>query len=121
VDELVAAARAGGASVRLTMSGVPASLPPGVDLTAYRIVQEALSNARRHAPGADVEITLGFGAERLAIRVRDHGPGPAGDADGGHGLQGMRERVAMVGGSLHTGAAAGGGFVVEADLPVLRA
>ena len=117
VDELVSAARAGGSSVRLTMSGAPATLPPGVDLTAYRIVQEALSNARRHAPGADVEVTLGFGADRLAIRVRDHGPGPAGDSDG-HGLQGMRERVAMVGGSLHTGAAPGGGFAVEADLPV---
>jgi signal transduction histidine kinase len=88
-----------------------------VDLTAYRIVQEALSNARRHAPGADVEVTLGFGARRLAIRVRDHGPGPAGDGDG-HGLQGMRERVAMVGGSLSTGAANGGGFLVEAELPV---
>jgi signal transduction histidine kinase len=121
VDELVSAARAGGSSVRLTMSGARGALPPGVDLTAYRIVQEALSNARRHAPGADVEVTLGFGAGRLAIRVRDHGPGPAGDADSGHGLQGMRERVAMVGGSLRTGAAAGGGFVVEAELPVGRA
>ena len=117
VDELVSAARAGGSSVRLTMSGAGGPLPPGVDLTAYRIVQEALSNARRHAPGADVEVSLGFGAERLAIRVRDHGPGPAGDGDG-HGLQGMRERVAMVGGSLRTGEAAGGGFIVEADLPV---
>jgi len=119
LDELVSAARAGGSSVRLTMSGARASLPPGVDLTAYRIVQEALSNARRHAPGADVEVLLGFGAERLLIRVRDHGPGPGGDGDG-HGLQGMRERVAMVGGSLHTGEAAGGGFVVEANLPVAR-
>jgi signal transduction histidine kinase len=119
VDELVSAARAGGSSVRLTLSGAAAVLPPGVDLTAYRIVQEALSNARRHAPGADVDVTLGFGAGRLAIRVRDHGPGPAGDIDG-HGLQGMRERVAMVGGSLHTGAAPGGGFAVEADLPLTR-
>jgi signal transduction histidine kinase len=117
VDELVSAARAGGSSVRLTLSGAAAALPPGVDLTAYRIVQEALSNARRHAPGADVEVTLGFGGDRLAIRVRDHGPGPAGDIDG-HGLQGMRERVAMVGGSLHTGVAPGGGFAVEADLPL---
>jgi signal transduction histidine kinase len=116
VHDLVAAARAGGSAVRLTMSGMPPALPPGVDLTAYRIVQEALSNARRHAPGAAVEITLGYAAGRLRIRVRDHGPGPSGSGDG-HGLQGMRERVAMVGGSLHTGAAAGGGFIVEADLP----
>ncbi len=118
VDELVSAARAGGSSVRLTMSGAPGALPPGVDLTAYRIVQEALSNARRHAPGAAVDVTLGFGAELLAIRVRDHGPGPVDESADGHGLQGMRERVAMVGGSLHTGAASGGGFLVEADLPV---
>jgi signal transduction histidine kinase len=115
LDELVSGA--GGASVRLTMSGARAALPPGVDLTAYRIVQEALSNARRHAPGADVDVLLGFGARRLLIRVRDHGPGPAGNGDG-HGLQGMRERVATVGGSLHTGEAVGGGFVVEANLPV---
>ena len=120
VHDLVAAARAGGSAVQLTMSGVPAVLPPGVDLTAYRIVQEALSNARRHAPGAGVEVTLRFAAQRLQIRVRDHGPGPDGDAEAGHGLQGMRERVAMLAGTLHTGQATGGGFIVDADLPVGR-
>jgi signal transduction histidine kinase len=106
--------------VRLVLVGQVGRLPPGVDLTAYRIVQEALTNARRHAPGADVEIELRYTPDTLHLRVRDNGPGPPGPAaeSVGHGLLGMRERVAMVGGSLRTGAANGGGFVVEADLPI---
>jgi signal transduction histidine kinase len=120
LDELVAGARAAGTPVRLVLAGQVGRLPPGVDLTAYRIVQEALTNARRHAPGADVEIELRYTPDTLHLRVRDNGPGPPGPAaeSVGHGLLGMRERVAMVGGSLRTGAANGGGFVVEADLPI---
>jgi signal transduction histidine kinase len=120
LDELVAGARAAGTPVRLVLAGQVGRLPPGVDLTAYRIVQEALTNARRHAPGAEVEIELRSTPDTLHLRVRDNGPGPPGPAaeSVGHGLLGMRERVAMVGGSLRTGAANGGGFVVEADLPI---
>ena len=120
LDELVDGARAAGTPVRLVLAGQVGPLPPGVDLTAYRIVQEALTNARRHAPGAEVEIELRYTPDTLHLRVRDNGPGPAGPAaaSDGHGLLGMRERAAMVGGSLRTGTPSGGGFVVEADLPI---
>jgi signal transduction histidine kinase len=81
-------------------------------------VQEALTNARRHAPGAAVDVELHFGPDTLALRIRDNGPGPqpAGPRVG-NGLLGMRERAAAVGGGLRTAAAPGGGFVVEAWLP----
>jgi signal transduction histidine kinase len=112
------------ASTRLIISGWPEVLAPSVELAAYRIVQEALTNARRHAPGAAVDVELHFGPDELWLRVRDNGPGPpadaaasAGPATGGNGLLGMRERAAAVGGTLDTGAAAAGGFVVEARLP----
>jgi signal transduction histidine kinase len=118
--ELVDSAREAGTPVTLSVDGEVTPLPPGIDLTAYRIVQEALTNARRHAPGASVEIQLGYGPESLSLRVSDDGPGPPeGDASG-HGLLGMQERAAMVGGELRTGKAAGGGFLVEASLPLER-
>jgi signal transduction histidine kinase len=116
VNELLDAARGAGTPVRLKTHGPVGPLAAGVDLAAYRIVQEALTNARRHAPGAAVEVELGYADDRLRVRVRDDAPGPAGGASG-HGLAGMRERAAAVGGSLRAGAAAGGGFEVEADLP----
>ncbi len=103
------------AGARLIVSGAPVPLDPGVELAAYRIVQEALTNARRHAPGAAVDVELRYGKE-LRVRIRDNGPGPAHPA--GHGLAGMRERAAAVGGTLHTGTTAVGGFLVEATLPV---
>ena len=102
----------------LRVQGDVAALPPGVNLTAYRIVQEALTNARRHAPGASVQIELGYDAESLRLSVSDDGPGPA---------RGRHERArpagdagagGMVGGTLRTGKAPGGGFLVEADLPL---
>ena len=122
------AREASGAGARLIVSGPVASFDPGVELAAYRIVQEALTNARRHAPGAAVDVELCYEAKTLRLRVRDNGPGPASSspaqaqasasAEGpGHGLLGMRERAATVGGSLRTGAAPGGGFLVEAVLP----
>jgi signal transduction histidine kinase len=108
---------AAGSRTRLIVSGPITRLDPGIEVTAYRIVQEALTNARRHAPGAAVDVELRYGDEDLAVRVRDNGPGPAVDLSG-HGLLGMRERAATVGGTLRTGPAPGGGFVVEARLPV---
>jgi signal transduction histidine kinase len=123
LTELVDAVReASAAGTRLIISGPVAPLDPGVELAAYRIVQEALTNTRRHAPGAAVDVELRYGADTLRLRVRDNGPGPGGDVgqprgDAGHGLLGMRERAFSVGGALYTGAAPGGGFLVEAVLP----
>ena len=88
-------------------------------LAAYRIVQEALTNARRHAPGAAVDVELQYTGSALAVRIRDNGPGPPpGGPAGGHGLAGMRERAAAVGGEVRTAEAPGGGFLVAASLPV---
>ncbi len=121
-DLLDAARDASGTSTRLIVSGSPVALDPGVELAAYRIVQEALTNSRRHAPGAAVDVELRYADDALRVRVRDNGPGPAPvPPDGGHGLLGMRERAAAVGGELRTGAAAGGGFLVEASLPAQAA
>jgi signal transduction histidine kinase len=119
LDELIETARAAGSTVRVTMSGDDAkALPASVDLCAYRIVQEALSNARRHAPGATVDVEIAYGADSLGLRIRDDGPGAA-DADpDGHGLQGMRERATIAGGTLRAGPREDGGFAVEAELPV---
>ena len=111
---------AAGSRTRLIVSGPITRLDPGIEVTAYRIVQEALTNARRHAPGAAVDVELRYGDEDLALRVRDNGPGST-TASSGHGLLGMRERAATVGGTLRTGPAPGGGFVVEARLPVKAA
>ena len=108
---------ASGGAVRLIMSGRPDRLDPGVELAAYRIVQEALTNARRHAPGAAVDVELRYADDALRLRIRDNGPGQAARYRAGHGLLGMRERAAAVGGSLQTGDARGGGFCVEAELP----
>jgi signal transduction histidine kinase len=117
LNELVDEARnVSGAAARLIVSGPPATLDPGVELAAYRIVQEALTNARRHAPGAAVDVELRYTGEALRLRIRDNGPGPSRKTDG-HGLAGMRERAAAAGGDLQTGAAPGGGFLIDATLP----
>jgi signal transduction histidine kinase len=109
---------ASGAGTRLILRGPPAPLDPGVELAAYRIVQEALTNARRHAPGAAVDVLITYGVGQVSLRIRDNGPGPTPGVAGGHGLSGMRERAAAVGGRLRTGVSAvAGGFVVEATLP----
>ncbi len=122
--ELVDDARASAsATTRLVVRGCVAPLAPGIELTVYRIVQEALTNARRHAPGAAVDVELDYAADALLVRVRDSGPGPSGaiatdgSSTGGHGLLGMRERAAAVGGELRVGSAPVGGFLVEATLP----
>jgi signal transduction histidine kinase len=109
---------ASGSGARLIVRGTPVSLDQGVELAAYRIAQEALTNSRRHAPGAAVDVELHYRDDALCLRVRDNGPGPPIDAPtGGLGLTGMAERATAVGGTFRTGVAAGGGFLVEASLP----
>jgi signal transduction histidine kinase len=116
VDLVDEARDSAGASTRLIVRGSVEPLDPGVELTAYRIVQEALTNARRHAPGAAVDVELEYGEQALRVRVRDNGPGPVSNGEG-MGLLGMRERVAAAGGELWTGPAPLAGFLVEATLP----
>ncbi|MDX6741643.1 sensor histidine kinase [Actinocorallia sp. A-T 12471] len=107
-----------GLRVTLSVTGTHRALPDAVDLSAYRIVQEALSNAARYAPGSSVEVEVHYGEHELLLKVRDDGakdkPQPG---NGGHGLLGMRERVAMLGGSLETGPRPEGGWAVSAGLP----
>ena len=126
-DLLEEARDASGSGVRLIIAGPVTALDPGIELAAYRIIQEALTNARRHAEGAAVDVELYYCADALLLRVRDNGPGPprpglldslASPQGGGHGLLGMRERAAAVGGELRAGAGNSGGFVVEASLPI---
>ncbi len=106
----------GPGGARLIVTGHVAPLDPSIELTAYRIVQEALTNARRHATGADVDVELEYGADALVVWIRDNGPGPGTTSDG-HGLTGMQQRAAMVGGALTTGGGPLGGFIVQAVLP----
>ena len=119
LDELVGNVRDAGLAVTTHTTGEPRPLPPGVELSAYRIVQEALSNAIRHAPGAAVVVELSYHPTSLVIQVRNTAPTrPAPPSSGaGHGLLGMRERVAMLGGKLTTGPTADGGYQVVASLP----
>lgn len=125
LDELIAPARAAGVAVDSHVDGAVRPLDPLADLCAYRVVQEALTNVLKHAPGAAVRLRLRYAAEELAITVLDDGgrrPGggpPPGQP--GHGLIGMRERVALAGGRLRAGPTAGGGFRVDVRLPLAPA
>ena len=103
--------RASGLPVEAVVEGAPRPLSPGVDLSAYRIVQEALTNALRHAGGASARVVVRYDPDALELEIADDGPGPPGDpeASGGHGLIGMRERVQLFGGELEAGARPGGG------------
>ncbi|MCO5994391.1 sensor histidine kinase [Actinoallomurus rhizosphaericola] len=118
--ELVDQIRSAGLPVGLTIEGVPSELPTALQLTVYRIVQEALTNTRKHAgPAATAEVNLHYGDEAVEIRIRDDGRGAATLTDGqGHGLVGMNERAALYGGSVRTGPRPGGGWEVFAHLPV---
>ncbi|MEU2792196.1 sensor histidine kinase [Streptomyces sp. NPDC007100] len=120
LDELVANVRSAGLTVTTTHTGNRRPLSPGVELSAFRIVQEALSNAMRHAPGARVEVTIAYRPAALAVRVTNTAPDrPVAPSPGaGHGLLGMRERTAMLGGDLAAGPAPGGGYEVTAVLPL---
>jgi len=119
ITALVEQVREAGLPVNLHVQGTPVELDPGVALTVYRIVQEALTNALKHAGAATAVVRLTFGSGGLTVEVVDTGRGPRpGAVPIGHGLVGMRERVALYGGSLHTGPRPGGGFRVRATMPM---
>ncbi|MEU5882227.1 sensor histidine kinase [Spirillospora sp. NPDC047279] len=125
LNELFAGARGAGLTVSVAETGDRRHVPPGYELTVYRIVQEALSNAMRHAPGSTVVVAMDFVADELRVSVVNEAP-PGGrraqppPPDGGHGLVGMRERAAMLGGELSAEPTLGGGFAVDATLPTRR-
>jgi signal transduction histidine kinase len=121
VDALIASASRAGLRTALSVTGTQRPVPPAIDLAAYRIVQESLTNAIRHAGPATATVSLGYSAGMLVIEVTDTGLGAPPDvapSGGGHGLTGMRERAASVGGTLEAGLAPGGGFRVSARLPL---
>jgi signal transduction histidine kinase len=121
LDSLVQAVRKTGLPIEVETRGVPFALPAVVDLSAYRIVQEALTNVVKHAGEARVRVLLTYEAGRLDVEVSDDGRGAAAelrDGGAGHGLVGMRERVALLGGELTTRPRSGGGFEIRARLPV---
>ncbi|MBO0771587.1 MAG: sensor histidine kinase [Actinobacteria bacterium] len=123
LSELLAQSRAAGLAVSFTVEGVPRPLPDGAALAAYRIVQESLTNTRKHGGlAATAQVTLRYWEESLRLTITDDGRGAAAASDGtGHGLAGMRERVALYGGSLTAGPRPGGGFAVTAVLPLVQA
>jgi signal transduction histidine kinase len=118
LDRLVEGARKAGLPVTVTVNGLPRDLPAPVDRTAYRIVQEALTNVTRHAGPASAAVRLDYGECELSVRVDDDGTGSGAPGGTGVGLVGMRERVAALGGSLHAGPRSGTGFSVRATLPM---
>ena len=131
VEEVLAHVRGSGVPVSLTVSGSPRALSQGIDLTAYRIVQEALTNTIRHAPGAHAQVDICYEQGCVTVRVTDSGPAPNGHAPPnpgrplngapigpGFGLAGIAERVSSCGGTLTVGPAESGGFAVTARLPV---
>jgi signal transduction histidine kinase len=118
LDELVEHSRAGGLVVEVDVSGAPRALPAGLELAAFRIVQEALTNVRKHAPGARVDVAVRWRDHELALSVADDGPGPINPSPGGHGIVGMRERALLYGGQFEVGPGADGGFRVHARLPL---
>jgi signal transduction histidine kinase len=119
IDELVGQVRVTGLPVALRIEGHPVPLPPGLDVAAYRIVQEALTNVLRHARApTQVAVRIAYGARELALQVTDDGRPETEPGAPGHGLVGMRERTALYGGRLTAGPRPGGGFVVCCVLPL---
>jgi len=120
LDDLAASVRAAGLPVRLVIDGDTAALPAAVDVSVYRIVQEALTNVLKHAGPARAEVTIGCVADTATVEVTDDGAAEPGRGipAGGHGLAGMRERAAVFGGELAAGPRPGGGFAVRARLPL---
>jgi signal transduction histidine kinase len=118
LDDLIEQVREAGLPVRLLVEGEPAPLAPGIDLSAYRIVQEGLTNALKHAGPAQARVTVRYSPSDLQLEIADDGTGVAGSAGSGEGLLGMRERVALYGGELVSGRGDDGGYVVRARLPL---
>ncbi|MDI2126633.1 sensor histidine kinase [Yinghuangia seranimata] len=127
LEVLVGQVREAGIAVELSIEGVPADLPPGIDLAVYRIIQEALTNTLKHAGPAGSRVLLRYRPDEILVRVADDGRGAAANLTAregertGHGLLGMRERVALYGGRLYAGPRAGGGFEVLARIPLAPA
>ncbi|MEU6076856.1 histidine kinase [Micromonospora sp. NPDC047074] len=118
LDALVAGARSTGLRIAVHRRGELTGLPAAVDSTAYRLIQEALTNALRHADATTVEIDLVRDSRAVGLAVRDDGRGQREDVPRGHGLGGMRERTALLGGTVTAGNRTGGGFEVRAELPL---
>ena len=123
LERLADRARAAGLPVEVRVEGESRPLPEGLDLVSYRVVQEALTNAIKHAGPARAQVRVAFGADCLQLEIADTGlgctPSVASQANAGHGLTGMRERLALYGGQLHTGSGPDGGFAVHATIPLL--
>lgn len=109
-----------GLPVRLHVDGDPLELPRGIDISAYRIVQEGLTNALRHAHATQAEVALRYASDQLRIEVSDNGHGTAGGDGRGHGLIGIHERVKLYGGEMSTATVNGGGFTLTAQLPLTQ-
>jgi signal transduction histidine kinase len=118
LDALFAQVRRAGLPVEMHVEGDPLPLPPAIDLSAYRIVQEGLTNALKHAGASRAEVDVRYGGGEVRIEVRDDGRGPAGGDGLGHGLVGIGERVKLYGGEMTAGRANGGGFVLSTRLPI---
>lgn len=118
LDSLLEEVDRAGLPVRLHADGVPFALPRAIDLSAYRIIQEGLTNVLKHAHASQADVTVRYGPDELQIEVRDDGRGAATTDGLGHGLVGVRERVKIYGGEMSAGSAPGGGFVLSTRLPV---
>lgn len=118
LDTLLQQVREAGLQVELHTEGQDSSLPPGIDLSAYRIVQEGLTNVLRHADGASAEVTHQIPTRELEVEINDNGHGPIGTSNGGHGLIGIRERVQIYGGKLETRSKPIGGLSPVGATPV---
>jgi signal transduction histidine kinase len=118
LDRLVEQVQAAGLPVQIVIEGEPRELPPGVDLSAYRIVQEALTNALKHAGPARARVLLRYDADELELEIADDGAGSGDGAGTGQGLIGMRERVSVYGGELQAGQRPEGGYALRARLPL---
>ena len=117
LDGLIAQVRATGLDISLTIEGAPRRLPAAVDLSAYRIVQEALTNTIKHSGAEQAQVRVRYGDD-LGLDIRDDGRALTGESSGGSGLIGMRERVSLLGGTIEAGPSASGGYVVSARIPI---